>query len=230
MKAEPSLLCARRERLASVLTRQRAFAERLFRRRRAARATPLDRVMRRAVLLPQPLQHTSVHQWMLAPVLSLQRVERQLRVERHGPQRNTERLLQREREHVVTLRQTMLQHATMLLQRHASVLPVSRAMSQALPTIPASAVQTQAAWLAPRAVSPVPTTVLASAGRAAAAQARRPADPTRQEAAPQRSLPPLGAPLQAMVLPAQEMSRVTEHVMQQLDRRMVSCRERLGRV
>ena len=212
--------------------RHRDFVARLRGGARVSpRVTPVERVMRRAVVL-QPLQRVTVQAWMLQPVLPLQHmrvVERQSHSKHHGPTVRIERVLQlRERQQHATLRERLLQHTTTLLMRHASVAPVARAMKQAQPAAVATPGERSSAW-APRAVPPVATTVLSPAGRSQAAEARRPVTPAGREPAAQRpsALPGLAQPL---VLPPQEMSRVTDHVMQQLDRRLLSYRERTGQV
>lgn len=233
MKAEPLLLpLLRARRLAAVAMRQRALAKRGFGVCSPLHATPIERVMRRAVIARTVVDRRSVHHWLLQPVLPIQQrlVERQLHVERTAPSRPTLQVLQRlEHETRHTMRERMIQHTASLVQRHASVAPVARAMRRAEPAV-AAGTQPQPTWLAALAVPPVPTTVLAPAGRAAAKDAQRPAEPTRRDE-PSRwppALPP-GTAMQPMLLPPQEMSRVTDHVMQQFDRRMLSLRERTGR-
>lgn len=234
MKTDLPLLTAlhaRATRLAAVAARQRLFAERLFGARVPNRLMPIERVMRRAVLL-QPVTRLSVHQWMSNAALAPQRapLERDVRVERAAGTQHTERVLERRgRDTVRTLRERLARHATTLLQRHVAVAPVARALRDAGPGRAAPAA-VRPPWLAPRAVPPVRTTVLSAGGRASPARQAPAAEPARRDDAPPR-LPawPPGPAAAALVLPPQEMTRVTDHVMQQLDRRMVSYRERMGR-
>ena len=234
MKTDLPLLTAlraRATRLATVAVRQRRFAERLFGKRESIRLMPIDRVLRRAVLL-QPVTRLSVHQWMAnaAPASQQVRLERHVRVERAGALRHTERVLERrERDTVRTLRERLVRQATTLLQRHVAVAPVALARRNAEQgrAVPAAL---QPPWLAPRTVSPVRATVLSAGGRGSTARQAPAVEPARLDGPPAR-LPALqqGQPAAALVLPPQEMTRVTDHVMQQLDRRMVSYRERMGR-
>ncbi len=233
MKTDLPLLTAlraRATRLAAVAARQRLFVERLFGTRVSNRLMPIERVMRRAVLL-QPVTRLSVHQWMSNAALASQRalLERHVRVEHAGAERHTERVLDRRERHTVrTLRERLVRHAATLLQRHAAVAPAARALRSAAPgrAVPAPV---QPPWLAPRAVPPVHTTVLSAGGRASPARQAPTAEARRDEAPPRLPALQPGQPAAALVLPPQEMTRVTDHVMQQLDRRMVSYRERMGR-
>ena len=117
--------------------------------------------------------------------------------------------------------------ATLLLQRTESRLhTASRSLVRVERTLreaPSRPPQRMAMTLAPGP---------ASAPRADVAPPRRDAEPPLAER-PRAPAPPSAASAaaaDAFALPAQELSRVTEHVIRQLDQRVLSYRERTGRI
>lgn len=187
--------------------------------RRVAGAVPaIERVMRR-VSAPS-IRHFTAHV-RLQPVLShhtLWRTERldvrpwraaavpTLVLRRHDHTQLThhvlqQRLLERLSPPRAPATTTQVSLVTQMAQRQAAPrLPMTMVRSQAAPAPAASAARSEAE--APPATS-------------------RPGRP---------STPRAPSPAAPLVLPAQELSRLTEHVIRQLDHRVLSWQERTGRI
>jgi hypothetical protein len=232
MTLDLALLRHRRQQAAAVGLRQRAFVARLFASRLAAsRPTPIDRVLRRTAT-SSTVQRLTVHAWMVQSVLPQHHttVERHLRLETQHSASPSERLLRSpERLHERTLLERLRHHTHTLLQRHATVAPVARALQQQQVS---ASIDRGAASPARPVASPVPrltTTLLTTSRTSPAAPPPRTQTVAERDVRGPRSPGLAGEPAVPIVLPAQEMSRVTEHVMQQLDRRFLSYCERTGR-
>lgn len=212
-------LKARAARYASVLTRQRQFAARFFGARRSAQEiTALTRMLRRSLFVMHqhgaPL-HLSLHALLRsagpAPAPrgvppALGRIvmvrERLMREHRHVL-RHSQRTSSVERPNAV---QSQAPPARMVvthrIERQPSLPPLALTMVRSSATAALAAVAT------PNGLAPA----------SALPRSARASDGTRSAVA---------SPL---VLPQPELARVTEHVIQQLDRRVLSYRERTGQV
>lgn len=236
MKPDLAPVRQRRQLAAAVGLRQRAFLAGLYGgvKARWLQPVPVDRVLRRTVVGIM-VQRFTVHAWRVLPVLSQRHtvVERLLRSgghvgpmavpPHHGPSSQAHWHETRLREHLLRSTQT-------LLARYGAVVPLARAFRQGSPTWVPGQAAAPTAWPLAQAVPRLNTTLLSTRGPGDAATASRVQTGTDRDAQGPRPIPLAAAAIAPMVLPAQEMSRVTEHVLQQLDRRFLSYRERTGRV
>jgi hypothetical protein len=203
---------------APVGARHRAFIGGLHCGRRVAPQDAVDRILRRARVFVRVVR-TAVR-WSIdvrhGPLVQATAISLQGRVERSVEHRNTLQKtrtlarVQRERtfERMLT---TAVRVSPAGVPRPAggAVVPMRRARKDgASPRLPMAMVRVPAASPV-RAEPPAATQVTAEA--LARAPAHRP-------------------PATAWVLPAEELSRVTDHVLRTFDRRVLSYRERTGQV
>jgi len=201
-------------------TRHTSFLARLrIAGRTAQPVTPVERCLRRAT----PLVAGS--RWQVALLLAFHRSLRAATPVMHRTGRHTLRV---ERTIVLRDHHALQREASRLHTQVVSVLVHRVALSSRSPA-PATRTNTPAA-ASPRDVPRLALTMVrthAPADRPTEVDRARP--PTRS---PARS-PDWDGRLQqvtASPLPAQELSRVTEHVLRTLDRRVLSWRERSGQV
>ncbi|MFL6653949.1 MAG: hypothetical protein ACJ8KA_04085 [Sulfurifustis sp.] len=204
----------------AVALRQRAFLARLpTLRRLAAHASPLDRVLRR-MQAPAAPGITSILQLVLRFAYSL--------TYRQSVQATTRAI------HLAAAAQrTELRH---LVERKLALItrviegrtPTPEAAAAAAPTLLVRE-RIERHVRAPRVAMAFARTPASVASRQGDATHGEALSPVTARAVRTHDAVPAAQPA-ALMLPAQELSRVTDHVLQQLDRRVLSYRERTGRI
>lgn len=210
------------------LTQRRSFLASRRPEARHARAgvAPLERVMRRSAIRSHAAFH--LHLQLPARLASVveRHTERRIVQPAAGPQRSMQVRIMRSLMPV-------LRHE--LLQRLAE-RPIER---RTVPGAAAPAPQLAAAarvgqrQAAPRVETVMLRTQPTGANAAAAAVAATGASLAAASPRPgttQAPSTPSASPAAPLVLPAREMSRLTDHVIRQLDHRVLSWQERTGRV
>lgn len=197
-------------------SRHAAFAAGLRRGASPARVTPVVRALRRLRAWTRVLLRSVQVRTELAPPSGALVVQ----VDVHPVART---LLQTHRDS--STRATQLRETLLLQRTVARLRSISRSIVRVERTLretPATPPQRLPMTLA-RGPAPVP--------RADAPAPRGQAEPPTPERARSTAWPSAAARAEsALKLPAQELSRVTEHVIRQLDQRVLSYRERTGRI
>lgn len=212
----------RTEALQARLTQRRSFlaSRRQAGRHARGRASPLERVMRRSAIHSHSVFHVYLQpRARLAPgvVRHTERREVQLtaRPQLPLPVRTAWRRMP-------AIRHELLQRLSERLIERWTVAAAATPMPR-----PAVAMRVDRRQAAPRIETVMLRSQPPGAKVAAAADATFARAPDQR---PRAAPPSLAQPAPPLVLPVQEMSRLTEHVIRQLDHRVLSWQERTGRV
>jgi len=203
------------------LTQRRRFlaGHRQPARHARGRVAPLDRVMRRSAIHSHGVFH--VHLQLLARLAARAIRQTERREVRPTPGPRLPLQVGTERLQMPAIRHELFLHLSeRLIERRTLLMPVSRAPQPAVVT------RIEQRHAAPRIETIMLRSQPPGAKAAAAADARAAVASPR----PGATQTPAAPQTQPLVLPAQEMSRLTEHVIRQLDHRVLSWQERTGRV